>query len=130
MKFKFFDFVVISVSSLYPSNLAKHFLKIHTVFVCDSYKDYSFAFDNPNSDDNNRFRIDDSLRWRLRRVSSREIAKMREEELEQFTNFLNLSKTGFTAPLYFIQGTVGSGKTHLIERGRVKKVKLGHFLDI
>ena len=63
-------------------------------------------------------------------MSSREIAKMREEELEQFTNFLNLSKTGFTAPLYFIQGTVGSGKTHLIERGMVKNVKLGHFLDI
>jgi len=49
-------------------------------------------------------------------VNSREITKMREEELEQFTNFLNLSKTGYTAPLYFIQGTVGSGKTHLIER--------------
>ena len=30
-----------------------------------------------------------------------------DEELEQITNFLNLSKTGFTAPLYFIQGTVG-----------------------
>jgi len=53
-------------------------------------------------------------------VNFREIAEMREEELEQFTNFLNLSKTGFTAPLYFIQGTVGSGKTHLIERGMVK----------
>ena len=45
---------------------------------------------------------------------------MREEELEQLTNFINLSKTGFTAPVYFIQGTVGSGKTHLIERGKVK----------
>ena len=56
-------------------------------------------------------------------MNSREIAIMREEELEQFTNFLNLSKTGFTAPLYFIQGTVGSGKTHLIERGMVKKIR-------
>jgi len=54
-------------------------------------------------------------------VNFSEIAEMREEELEQFTNFLNLSKTGFTAPLYLIQGTVGSGKTHLIEREKVKQ---------
>ena len=54
---------------------------------------------------------------------------MREEELEQLTNFLNLSKTGFTAPLYFIQGTVGSGKTHLIERGMVKNFEKLNYLS-
>ena len=40
---------------------------------------------------------------------------MRDEEIKKMANFITLAECGSIAPVYFIQGSVGSGKSHLIQ---------------
>ena len=39
--------------------------------------------------------------------SQKKYRKMREDEIEKLANFIKLAETGFIAPIYFLQGSVG-----------------------
>ena len=40
---------------------------------------------------------------------------MRDDETRKLANFIKMAESGFISPVYFLQGSVGSGKSYLIE---------------